>query len=59
MNEITDKKIQSWINQAAKLQPKKTVSHNILPTLWLRITTHARTAIFIYRVIEIKKELSK
>ncbi len=59
MNEITDKKIQSWINQAAKLQTKKSVSHNILSNLWLRITTHARTAIFTYRVIEIKKELSK
>lgn len=51
MNEITDKKIQSWINQAAKLPTKKTVSHNIMPNLWLRITTHTKTSIFIYRVV--------
>lgn len=42
MNEITDKKLQSWINQAAKLPTKKTVSHNIAPNLWIRITTHTQ-----------------
>lgn len=47
---ITDRKLQSWINQAKKNISTTYTQNKISPNLWFRVSAATNTAVFIYRV---------